>query len=56
VAGAARPGIRGQDAEVIADKSAYFSSDRTGIRCVLGVGIGLPHEGAITRVIIDGGS
>ncbi len=44
------------DAEVIADKSAYFSSDRTGIRCVLRVGIGYPHEAAIVRVIIDGGS
>ncbi|MBB2770547.1 UNVERIFIED_ORG: HK97 family phage major capsid protein [Mycolicibacterium obuense] len=45
-----------QDAEVIADSSAYFSSDRTGIRCVLRVGIGFPHQQAVIRVTIDGGS
>lgn len=45
-----------QDAEVIADGSAYFSSDRTGIRCVLRVGIGFPHQQAAVKVVIDGGS
>lgn len=45
-----------QDAEVVADSSAYFSSDRTGIRCVLRVGIGFPHQQAIVRVTVDGGS
>lgn len=44
------------DPEVIADRSAYFSSDRTGIRCVLRVGFGHPHQEAIVRVVIDGGS
>jgi HK97 family phage major capsid protein len=33
--------------QVIADKSAYFSSDRIGIRCVLRVGIGFPHPEAV---------
>ena len=44
------------DPEVVADKSAYFSSDRTGIRYVLRVGIGFPHQEAIVKVVIDGGS
>lgn len=44
------------DPQVVADTSAYFSSDRTGIRCVLRVGFGFPHEQAIVKVIIDGGS
>lgn len=42
--------------KVIAHSSAYFSSDRTAIRYILRVGFGLPHQQAITRVIIDGGS
>jgi HK97 family phage major capsid protein len=44
------------DPRVVADTSAYFSSDRTGIRCVLRVGFGFPHEQAIVKVVIDGGS
>ena len=43
------------DPEVRADMSAYFSSDRTGIRCVLRVGFGFPHEQAVVKVVIDGG-
>ncbi|MCC9186738.1 phage major capsid protein [Mycolicibacterium mageritense] len=42
------------DPQVIADSSAYFSSDRTGIRCVLRVGFGFPHEQAIVRVGMEG--
>ena len=42
--------------EVIADSSAFFSSARTAIRAILRVGIGFPHQAAIIRVIIDGGS
>ena len=45
-----------QQAEVIADGSAFFSSDRTGIRCVLRVGIGFPHPEAVAKAVIDGGS
>jgi HK97 family phage major capsid protein len=44
------------DPQVVADTSAYFSSDRTGIRCVLRVGFGFPHQEAIIKVVIDGGS
>jgi HK97 family phage major capsid protein len=44
------------DPSVVADSSAYFSSDRVGIRCVLRVGFGFPHEAAIVQVVIDGGS
>ncbi|MGV0849462.1 phage major capsid protein [Mycolicibacterium phlei] len=43
-----------QDAEVIADSSFAFSSDRTGIRCVLRVGIGFPHQQAVVRVGMEG--
>ena len=42
--------------EVIADTSAYFTSDRTAIRCVLRVGFGFPHDKAAVKVVIDGGS
>ena len=42
--------------QVIADCSAYFSSDRTAISCILRVGFGFPHQQAIVKVIIDGGS
>jgi len=42
--------------EVIADGSAYFSSDRTAVRAVLRVSPAFPHEAAIIRVVIDGGS
>jgi HK97 family phage major capsid protein len=44
------------DPQVIADTSAYFTSDRTAIRCILRVGFGFPHQQAIIKVIIDGGS
>jgi hypothetical protein len=44
------------DATVVADQSAYLGSDRVGIRCVLRVGFGFPHQQAIVQVIIDGGS
>lgn len=44
------------DPEVIADGSAFFSSDRTAVRAVLRVSPAFPHEAAIIRVVIDGGS
>jgi hypothetical protein len=44
------------DPEVIADTSAYFSSDRTAVRAVLRVSPAYPHEAAIVRVVTDGGS
>lgn len=44
------------DPEVIADASAFFSSARTAIRAVLRVGIAWPHEAAVVRVVMDGGS
>lgn len=45
-----------QGAQVIADRSAYFSSDRVGIRCVLRVGIGFPHQQAIVKTLMGTGS
>ncbi|MGV0777722.1 phage major capsid protein [Mycolicibacter kumamotonensis] len=42
------------DPEVIADGSAFFSSDRTAVRAVLRVSPAFPHEAAIVRVAIDG--
>ncbi|GAA1683556.1 hypothetical protein MMUR_22200 [Mycolicibacterium murale] len=44
------------DPEVVADRSAFFSSYRTAIRAVLRVGIAHPHQEAIVRVVMDGGS
>lgn len=44
------------DPSVIADTSAYFSSDRTAIRAVLRVSFGFPHEAAIVRTIVSNAS
>ena len=44
------------DPEVVSDPSPFFSSYRTAIRCILRVGFGFPHEQAIVKVTIDGGS
>ena len=41
-------------ASVVTDRSAYFSSDRLGIRCVLRVGFAFPHEQAIIRISASG--
>jgi HK97 family phage major capsid protein len=35
---------------VVADNSAYFSSDRVGIRATLRVGFAFPHPAAIIRI------
>lgn len=35
-----------QDADVQIDSSAFFTSDRTAVRCTLRVGFGFPHPGA----------
>jgi HK97 family phage major capsid protein len=39
-----------EDAEVGVDTSAFFTSDRIGIRATLRVGIGWPHEAAIVKI------
>ncbi len=44
------------DPEVIADTSAFFSSARTAVRAVLRVSPAFPHEQAVCKVVIDGGS
>ena len=44
------------DPSVIADSSAFFSSDRTAIRCVLWCGFAFPHEEAVVAVHMDTGS
>ncbi len=41
-------------ATVVTDTSAYFSSDRTAVRCVLRVGFGFPHEAALVSVGVGG--
>jgi HK97 family phage major capsid protein len=41
-------------ASVVADSSAYFSSDRVGIRCTLRVGFARPHEAAVIQIGIGG--
>jgi HK97 family phage major capsid protein len=45
-----------QDASVVSDPSPFFSSDRTAVRAVMRVSPAFPHEEAIVRVAIDGGS
>jgi len=44
------------DPQVVSDTSAYFGSDGTAIRCILRVGFGFPHQEAIVKVVLDGGS
>lgn len=44
------------DPQVVADRSAYFGSDSTGIRCVLRAGFGFVHEEAVIQVDMGGGS
>ncbi len=41
-------------ATVVADSSAYFSSDRIGIRCTLRVSFAWPHAAAVIKVGIGG--
>lgn len=40
--------------KVVADSSAYFSSDRIGIRCTLRVGFAWPHQEAIVKIGVGG--
>ena len=42
------------DATLAVDPSAYFSSDRTGVRCTLRVGFGFPHQAGIVKVSNSG--
>jgi HK97 family phage major capsid protein len=39
-----------QDADLVVDHSAYFSSDRIGIRSTMRIGFGFPHEAALVRI------
>ena len=41
-------------ASIVADSSAYFSSDRVDIRCTLRVGFAWPHEAAVIQIGIGG--
>ena len=41
-------------ASVVTDRSAYFSSDRLGVRCVTRWGFAYPHEAAIVKIGIGG--
>lgn len=42
------------DTTVVADSSAFFSSDRTAIRCTLRVSFAFPHPAAIVRIGLGG--
>ncbi|WP_176456374.1 hypothetical protein [Mycobacterium marinum] len=42
------------DTTVVTDTSAYFSSDRVGIRTTTGVGFASPHEQAMVRIETGG--
>jgi HK97 family phage major capsid protein len=39
---------------VVTDNSAFFSSDRVGIRATMRCGFGFPHEQAVVRVALTG--
>ena len=39
---------------VVTDRSAYFSTDRLGIRCVLRASFAFPHEAAIVKITVGG--
>ena len=41
-------------ASVVTDRSAFFTSDRLGIRCVLRAGFAFPREQAIIKISPDG--
>ena len=41
---------------VVTDSSAFFSSDRVGVRCTMRVGFGYPHEQAVIKVGVGSGS
>lgn len=41
-------------AEVTADDSAFFTSDRTAIRATMRIGFAFPHEAAIVKVTVTG--
>lgn len=41
-------------ATVVTDSSAYFSSDRTGVRSTVRIGYGFPHQEAIVKIGIGG--
>ncbi|WP_273733361.1 phage major capsid protein [Mycolicibacterium septicum] len=41
-------------ATVVSDKSAYFSSDRLGVRCVVRWGFAFPHQAAIVKIGVGG--
>jgi len=40
------------DTTVVADGSAYFSSDRIGVRAVMRVAFGFPHPAAVGKITI----
>jgi HK97 family phage major capsid protein len=42
------------DAQVVVDSSAYFSSDRTAVRCVLRAGFGFVHAASVIKIGIGG--
>ncbi|MDV8000756.1 phage major capsid protein [Rhodococcus sp. IEGM 1408] len=43
-------GLR-EDAEIVADSSAFFSSDRIGIRATLRAALVYPHEAALIKIV-----
>ncbi len=43
-----------QDAQVEVDRSVFFGSDSLGVRSVLRVGFGWPHQEAVVQIGLDG--
>jgi len=43
-----------RDAEVQADRSVFFTSDRGAVRATCRVGFGFPHTAALVRIRLTG--
>lgn len=39
------------DAEVVADRSVFFTSDRVAVRATMRVGFGFPHAAAVVKIV-----
>jgi hypothetical protein len=39
-----------QPTSLVIDNSAYFSSDRVGVRCTMRVGFAWPHQAAVVKI------
>ena len=48
--------VLGQEVQLEVDRSVFFASDSLGIRAVIRVGFGFPHEQAVAKITWGEGS